>query len=84
MFLILMVFFIPSFFIAGLISPVSSAPIARAIAYALPTTHFIVISRGVFLKGLGLVALWRQAAVLAATGAVSLAGSLVLLEKKIS
>jgi ABC-2 type transport system permease protein len=84
MFLILMVFFIPSFFIAGLITPVSDAPIARAIAYALPTTHFIVISRGVFLKGLGLVALWRPAAVLAATGAVSLAGSLMLLEKKIS
>jgi ABC-2 type transport system permease protein len=84
MFLILMVFFIPSFFIAGLISPVSDAPIARAVAYALPTTHFIVISRGVFLKGLGVVALWRQAFVLVGIGAASLAGSLVLLGKKIS
>ncbi|MBN1813768.1 MAG: ABC transporter permease [Anaerolineae bacterium] len=84
MFLILMVFFIPSFFIAGLISPVSDAPIARAIAYALPTTHFIAISRGVFLKGLGVVALWRPASVLVGIGAVSLAGSLVLLGKKIS
>jgi ABC-2 type transport system permease protein len=84
MFLILMVFFIPSFFIAGLISPVSNAPVARAIAYALPTTHFIAISRGVFLKGLGVIDLWRQALILLGTGAVSLAGSLMLLKKKIS
>jgi ABC-2 type transport system permease protein len=84
MFLILMVFFIPSFFIAGLISPVSDAPVARAIAYALPTTHFIAISRGVFLKGLGVIDLWRQALILLGTGAVSLAGSLMLLKKKIS
>jgi ABC-2 type transport system permease protein len=84
MFLILMVFFIPSFFIAGLISPVSDAPIARAIAYALPTTHFIAISRGVFLKGLGVVALWRPASVLVGIGAATLAGSLMLLKKKIS
>jgi ABC-type multidrug transport system permease subunit len=84
MFLILMVFFIPSFFIAGLISPVSDVPIARAIAYALPTTHFIAISRGVFLKGLGVVALWRPASVLVGIGATTLAGSLALLKKKIS
>jgi ABC-2 type transport system permease protein len=84
MFLILMVFFIPSFFIAGLISPVSNEPAARIVAYMLPTTRFIVISRGVFLKGLGVIALWRQAAILFGTGAVTLAGSLVLLKKKIS
>jgi ABC-2 type transport system permease protein len=83
MFLMLMVFFIPSFFIAGLISPVSDAPVARAIAYALPTTHFITISRGVFLKGLGVIDLWRQASVLLGIGVVCLAGSLALLRKKI-
>jgi ABC-type multidrug transport system permease subunit len=83
MFLVLMVFFIPSFFIAGLIVPVSDEPVARAVAYVLPTTHFIAISRGVFLKGLGVVSLWKQALPLMGTGAVSLAGSLMLLKKKI-
>jgi ABC-2 type transport system permease protein len=84
MFLILMVFFIPSFFIAGLILPVSDRPVAQAVAYALPTTHFIDICRGVFLKGLGVASLWRQAAILLGMGAVSLAGSLALLKKKIA
>ncbi|MFN2269317.1 MAG: ABC transporter permease [Anaerolineae bacterium] len=84
MFLMLMVFFIPSFFIAGLILPVSDRPVAQAIAYALPTTHFIDICRGVFLKGLGVGSLWRQASVLLGMGAVSLAGSLALLKKKIA
>jgi ribosome-dependent ATPase len=83
MFLILMVFFIPSFFIAGLISPVSDEPVARAVAYALPTTHFITICRGVFLKGLGVGYLWRPALILLGMGAISLTGSLTLLKKKI-
>ncbi|MBN1978612.1 MAG: ABC transporter permease [Anaerolineae bacterium] len=83
MFLVLMIFFIPSFFLAGLITPVSDEPIAQAVAYALPTTHFIAICRGVFLKGLGVGSLWRQASILLGTGVVSLAGSLALLRKKI-
>lgn len=83
MFLILMIFFVPSFFIAGLITPVSTEPVTRAIAYALPTTHFITICRGVFLKGLGLSALWKPASVLLGTGIVSQALSLALFDKKI-
>jgi ABC-2 type transport system permease protein len=83
MFLVLMVFFIPGFFIAGLIVPVADEPVARAIAYILPTTHFIVISRGVFLKGLNVVDLWRPAGILLITGLFSLLGSLALLKKKV-
>jgi ABC-2 type transport system permease protein len=84
MFLILMIFFVPSFFIAGLILPVADEPIARAIAYVLPTTHFITISRGVFLKGLGPAALWRPACILLAMGIVGQAISLALFEKKLA
>ncbi len=84
MFLILMVFFVPSFFMAGLILPVSEQPVVRAIAYALPTTHFITICRGVFLKGLGLVALGKQALALLVIGVVCQAVSLVRFAKKIA
>jgi ABC-type multidrug transport system permease subunit len=84
MFLVLMVFFVPSFFIAGLIVPVSDEPVTQAVAYVLPTTHFITICRGVFLKGLGVVALWRPALILSGTGVVYLMGSLVLLKKRIA
>jgi len=83
MFLILMVFFVPSFFIAGLILPIADQPVARAIAYALPTTHFISICRSVFLKGLGAATLWKPASVLLGIGFASQAVSLVLFEKKL-
>lgn len=83
MFLILMVFFVPSFFIAGLILPIADNPVARAVAYGLPTTHFITICRSVFLKGLGPVALWEPALILLGTGIASQALSLVLFKKKL-
>jgi len=84
MFLILMVFFVPSFFIAGLVLPVADEPIARAVAYALPATHFITICRSVFLKGLGPAALWKPASILLGVGTVCLAISLALFEKKLA
>jgi len=83
MFLILMVFFIPSFFLAGLIRPIADYPIGRAVAYMLPSTHFITISRGVFLKGLGLAALRRPTLALLVIGLVCQAISLRLFDKKI-
>jgi len=84
MFLILMVFFVPSFFIAGLILPVADDPIARTIAYGLPTTHFITICRSVFLKGLGPLALWKPASVLLGMGVACQAVSLALFKKKLA
>ena len=83
MFLVLMVFFIPSFFLSGLIRPVTDEPIGRAVAQVLPSTHFIFISRGVFLKGLGLRALQSPALALVAIGVACLAVSLRLFDKKI-
>jgi len=84
MFLILTIFFVPSFFIAGLITPIADEPIARAVAYALPTTHFITICRSVFLKGLGPAALWRPASILLGIGFAAWAASLVLFKKKLA
>ncbi|MFQ6100863.1 MAG: ABC transporter permease [Anaerolineae bacterium] len=83
MFLILMIFFVPSFFIAGLMLPVADEPIARAVAYGLPTTHFITICRSVFLKGLGVAALWKPASILLGFGVAYQTISLVLFEKKL-
>jgi ABC-2 type transport system permease protein len=83
MFLILMVFFVPSFFVAGLLLPIANEPVAQTIAYILPTTHFITISRGVFLKGLGPVALWKPSLTLLGSGTACLFASLALFQKKL-
>jgi ABC-2 type transport system permease protein len=84
MFLILMIFFVPSFFIAGLILPVADDPLPRAAAHLLPTTHFIIISRAIFLKGLGIVALWKPALTLLAIGGACQIISLCRFKKKLA
>lgn len=53
LFAILIYFFVPSFFIGGLVLPLSRDPVQRLISQAIPTTHFIMITRSLFLKGLG-------------------------------
>jgi ABC-2 type transport system permease protein len=84
MFLILAIFFVPSFFLTGLFRPVAEEPIARAIAYALPSTHFVGIARSLFLKGLGVPALWRPALALLGVGLACQAVSLALFKKKLA
>lgn len=83
MFLVLMIFFVPSFFISGLLLPISDQLIVRAIAYALPSTHFITVCRGLFLKGLGPLALWRPTLALLSIGVASQIVSLILFEKRL-
>lgn len=84
MLVMIMVFFIPSFFLAGLILPVdTSSIVTRSVGAALPATHFITISRGVFLKGLGVVDLWPPLSALLLIGGVTVTLSLVLFRKRI-
>jgi ABC-type multidrug transport system permease subunit len=84
MFLILAIFFVPSFFLSGLFRPVAEEAVARAVAYALPSTHFVSIARSLFLKGLGLLALWRPALALLGIGLACQAISLALFKKKLA
>jgi len=82
MLIVILVFFVPSFFLAGLILPVdTSSPVTELTAYMLPATHFIAICRGVFLKGLGVTGLLSPALNLLGIGAATLTLSLTLFRK---
>jgi ABC-2 type transport system permease protein len=60
---------LPQVLLSGLIFPVSSMGAGvRWISYVLPLTYFTEISRGVMLRGAGLVALWPSFAFLAVLG----------------
>jgi hypothetical protein len=52
-------------------------------AFALPSTHYIVISRGIVLKGLTLADLWSEAIILLVMGLLAVAASISLYSKKI-
>ncbi|HEX9118828.1 MAG TPA: ABC transporter permease [Anaerolineae bacterium] len=81
---VLLIFFVPGFFIAGLISPVrAGSPTSTLTSYVLPVTHFIAIARGVFLKGVGVAEMWEHVARLTAIAVVSLAASLLLFRKRL-
>jgi ABC-type multidrug transport system permease subunit len=84
MLLVLTVFFVPSFFIAGLILPVDTHNVLSTIvSYALPTTHFVAISRGVFLKGVGPAPLQTHILILLGMGVGGLLLSLLLFRKRL-
>jgi len=60
---------LPSMMLSGFMFPIRNMPrIIQWITYAIPLRYFLVIVRGIFLKGNGLDILWPQAAALAAFG----------------
>jgi ABC-2 type transport system permease protein len=66
-------FLMPMIYLSGFIFPIENMPkVIRAVTYLIPLRYFLVIVRGVFLKGIGLDLLWPQAAALAAWGIVVL------------
>ena len=84
MLLVLFVFFVPGFFISGLIQPVHTTSLpALVTSYALPSTHFIAICRAIFLKGAGLAELQLHAGILALLAAGGLCASLLVFRKRI-
>jgi ABC-2 type transport system permease protein len=84
MFIVLIIFIVPSFFLAGLITPISAESLGSMLtSYALPSTHFVEISRVVFLKGLGLAYLAKPALILLGMGLGALALGLRLFQKKV-
>jgi ABC-2 type transport system permease protein len=66
-------FLVPMIYLSGFIFPIENMPaVIQAATFVIPLRYFLVIVRGIFLKGLGLDVLWPQLAALAAWGAVVL------------
>ena len=58
----LFVFFVPGFFLSGMIDPIDTTDLtSTTISYLLPGTHFVTICRAIFLKGATLAEVWRPA-----------------------
>jgi ABC-2 type transport system permease protein len=80
-----LIFFFPGFFLSGIFYPLfSMEPIMKMEAFMVPTTHFVYISRGIFLKGQAFDALWPYALALMAMGLIFLAMAIMLFKKKLA
>jgi ABC-2 type transport system permease protein len=66
-------FLTPMLYLSGFIFPIENMPaVIRPVTYLIPLTYYLVIVRGIFLKGIGLELLWPQAIALALWGVVVL------------
>jgi len=80
----LLVFLFPGFFMSGLFYPIASMPTEMKMeAYLMPTTHYLTITRGLFLKGLGISTLWPFSLALLAMGVVMTSVAIVTFKKKL-
>ena len=66
-------FMIPMVFLSGFVFPIENMPdVVQPVTYLVPLRYFLIILRGIFLKGVGLETLWPQALALLAWGVVVL------------
>jgi ABC-2 type transport system permease protein len=66
-------FLTPMMYLSGFVFPIENMPSwIQPLTYLIPLRYFLIILRGIFLKGVGLEILWPQALALFAWGAVVL------------
>jgi ABC-2 type transport system permease protein len=67
------VFMLPQVYLSGFVFPIQNMPeLFQWLTYLVPLRYYVVILRGVFLKGVGLEVLWPEALALLALGVVIL------------
>jgi ABC-2 type transport system permease protein len=63
--------FLPAFLLSGFMFSIDvMPPVLQGITLLIPARHFLVVTRGIFLKGVGADVLWSQAALMVAFAAI--------------
>lgn len=58
----MVVTYLPALLLSGFMFDIASMPVVlRAVTYLVPARYFITVTRGIFLKGVGVSVLWPQA-----------------------
>jgi ABC-2 type transport system permease protein len=79
----LFVFFVPGFFLAGLVDPIDTTNLVSTVfSYALPATHFVTICRALFIKGAAPGEVWQPALALLALSAIWIGLSVLTFKKR--
>jgi ABC-2 type transport system permease protein len=78
-------FVMPMIYLSGFVFPIENMPQAIQWAtYLIPLRYFLVVVRGIFLKGVGLEILWPQVAALAGWGTIVLALAVTRSRKRLN
>jgi ABC-2 type transport system permease protein len=77
-------FIMPFFMLSGLVFPIANMPqVIKLFTYINPLRYFLVIIRGIFLKGVGFDILWPQFLALAIIGSIVFTGSVRFFRKRL-
>jgi ABC-2 type transport system permease protein len=77
-------FFQPAILLSGFATPIETMPeIFQYITYLSPLRYFLIIVRGIFLKGVGISILWPQIAALFVLGMAILSLSALRFKKRL-
>jgi ABC-2 type transport system permease protein len=78
-------FMTPMMYLSGFIFPIENMPAAiQPLTYLIPLRYFVIILRGIFLKGVGLEVLWPHALGLLAWGVAILALAVLRSSKRLA
>jgi drug efflux transport system permease protein len=78
-------FLTPMMYLSGFVFPIENMPdVIQPLTYLIPLRYFVVILRGIFLKGVGLETLWPQALALFSWGAIVLTLAVMRSSKRLA
>jgi ABC-2 type transport system permease protein len=77
-------FILPFFMLSGFVFPIANMPLpVQWLTYLNPLRHFLIIIRGIFLKGTDLTVLWPQFVWLAVLGGIVFTGAVDRFQKRL-
>ena len=75
----------PAIMLCGLIFPIANMPpFFQYLTLLNPLTHFIIVVRGIFLKGAGIDLLWQEMAAMTVLGLIMLALAVLRFQKHVA
>ena len=77
--------FLPAYLLSGFMFAISAMPrFLQAVTLFIPARYFLVVTRGIFLKGVGIDVLWPQGLLMVAFAAAGLALAIRVFRKELT
>jgi ABC-2 type transport system permease protein len=77
--------FLPALLLSGFIFAIATMPLAlRAVSYTVPARYYVTVTKGIFLKGVGLEVLWGDAIAMVVFATAGLALAIGVFRKEIA
>ncbi|NJN65276.1 MAG: ABC transporter permease [Chloroflexaceae bacterium] len=75
---------LPSIFLSGLFFPLEAMPVVlQTVSYVVPLRYFLIVVRGIVLKGVGLEILWKEVMALSLFGLVIMGAAALRFRKRL-